>query len=189
MIASHTRLGARAGLIKAGVAFVAIAATAAQPVMAQTTPCVTSVELRAGGRFLLPLLIEAADSRCRDTLGDKAYLSTHAGALAQRYAAQSGDDAAVTALVGKIDSKHEMKGLNLAELKAFAVAMVGKGMSTDLKPAACRKIDKVMAVLDPLPADNMISLLEIFIREVSEGNARKAAQRGAPLPKLSLCPE
>ena len=169
-------------------ASLALAAVVVQPALAAPTQCITATEFHAGARFIMPILIDAVAKRCSPTLGDKSYLSTTGSNLVQRYAAQTGDEIAVSSLVGKIDEKHDMKGLDAADLKAFASVAVAKGLGDELKPETCPTIDKVLALLDPMPADNTIGLVEVILRQVDADDAKKAARLGRPAKHL-LCPE
>ena len=100
----------------------------------------------------------------------------------------AGDDSTITALVAKLDPKGDMKGLDAAALKGFVTVAVAKGMGSDLKPDICQTIDKVLTLLDPLPAENTIGLVEVILRQVDGDNAKKAARTGKPA-KRTLCPE
>ena len=166
----------------------ALMAITAQPVLAAPMQCVTGAEFHAGARFVMPILIDGAAKRCKPTLGDGSYLATKGAGLAQRFASKGGDDGAITALVAKIDPKGDMKGLDAADLKGFVTIAVAKGMADDLKPDACKTIDQVLALLDPLPAENAISLVEVILRQVDADNAKKAAKAGKPAKRI-LCAE
>ena len=175
-------------MIRQLIAALALSAMVAQPALAQSAPCVTSSELHAGVRFVMPILIGAVAKRCGPTLGSQSYLASHGAALAQRYVAQPGDDEVIASLAAKLDDKAIFAKLNADERKAFVIALVGKGVGDDLKPKTCPKIDQVLALLDPMPADNTIGLLEVLLRTMSDDSARKAAQQGKLTPKLSFCP-
>jgi hypothetical protein len=165
----------------------ALAAVVVQPALAAPMQCATGAEFHAGARFVMPILIDGATKKCQPLLGSGSYLATKGPALAQRYAALPGDDSTITALVGKLDPKGDMKGLDAAALKGFATVAVAKGMGDDLKPSICPTIDKVLALLDPLPAENTIGLIEVILRQVDDDNVKKAERAGKP-PKRILCP-
>lgn len=166
----------------------ALVAVTVQPALAAPAQCVTAAEFRAGARFVMPILIEGAAKKCQPTLGNGSYLATKGPALEQRFAAQAGDDGVITALVAKLAPKGEMKGLDAGALKAFATVAVAKGMGDDLKPEICPTIDKVLALLDPMPAENTIGLVEVILRQVDADKAKKAAKTGGPAKRV-LCPE
>ena len=166
----------------------ALAAVTVQPAWAAPNRCFTAAEFHAGARFVMPILIDGAAKKCQPTLGNGSYLATRGPALAQRFASLAGDDGVITALVGKLDPKGDMKGLDAAALKAFATVAVAKGMGDDLKPDICPTIDKVLALLDPMPAQNTIGLVEVILRRVDADNAKKAARTGGPAKRF-LCPE
>ena len=168
-------------------ASLALAAIVAQPALAAPMQCATSAEFHAGARFVMPILIEGASKKCQPTLGNGSYLVAKGPTLSQRFAALPGDDSTITTLVGKLDTKGDLKGLDAAALKAFATVAVSKGMGDDLKPSICPTIDKVLALLDPMPAENTIGVVEVILRQVDEDNAKKAAKTGKPAKRI-LCP-
>ncbi len=169
-------------------ASLALAAIVVQPALAAPMQCATSAEFHAGARFVMPILIDGASRKCQPALGNGSYLATKGPALSQRFAAMPGDDSSITALVGKLDPKGDLKGLDTAALKAFATVAVSKGMGDDLKPSICPTIDKVLALLDPMPAENTISLVEVILRKVDDDNVSKAAKTGKPAKRI-LCQE
>lgn len=175
-------------MIKQIAATLALAAITAQPALAAgPSQCLTGAEFHAGVRFVMPILVDGVTKKCVPTLGTGSYLATRGGVLAQRYAAQPGDDAAVTALVAKLDDSGDLKGLDANGLKAFATIAVSKGMGKDITPDTCRTIDQVLVQLDPLPAANTIGLVEVILRKVDDDDARKAAKAGRPAKRI-LCP-
>ena len=175
-------------MMSRNAASLALAAMMVQPGLAAPMQCVTDAEFHAGAHFVMPILIDGAAKKCQPTLGNGSYLATKSPALAQRFAAMAGDDSTITALVAKLDPKGDMKGLDAAALKGFVTVAVAKGMGSDLKPDICQTIDKVLTLLDPLPAENTIGLVEVILRQVDGDNAKKAARTGKPA-KRTLCPE
>ena len=175
-------------MIKTLAASLALTAITVQPVLAAPTQCVTGAEFHAGVRFVMPILIVGVAKKCQPKLGNASYLATRGTALAQRYTAQAGDDSAVTGLVAKLDTKGDMKGLDAGALKGFVTVAVAKGLGDDLKPDTCPTIDKALALLDPLPAENTIGLVEVILRQIDADNAKKAARTGKPTKRV-LCPE
>ena len=175
-------------MIKQLAASLALSAITIQPALAAPAQCATSAEFHAGVRFVMPVLIDGVTKKCQPTLGAGSYLVTKGPALSQRFAAQAGDESAVTGLVAKLDSKGDLKGLDAAGIKAFATIAVSKGMGDMLKPDTCTTIDKVLTQLDPLPAENTISLVEVIVRQVDADDAKKAAKAGKPAKRV-LCPE
>lgn len=167
-------------------ASLALAAIVVQPAMAAPMQCATGAEFHAGARFVMPILIAGAAKKCRPTLGSASYLLAKGPALSQRFAAMPGDDSTITALVVKLDPKGDMKGLDADALKAFATIAVAKGMGDDLKPSICPTIDKVLALLDPMPAENTIGLVEVILRQVDDDNVKKAEKTGKPAKRI-LC--
>ena len=167
---------------------IALTSTIAQPVLAQSAQCINSSELRAGMRFAMPTVIGAVSKQCKPLLPANAYLITKGQALSQRYAAIDGDDALLSTLIAKVDRKGDFKGLDISMLKPLFVGVIGKELATDIKPNSCPLINKVLEQLDPLPAENMINLIEVVMREYDADAARKAAKNGHPDHKAVMCP-
>ena len=169
------------------VATLALSAMTIQPVMAAPAKCVGSSDLRAAAHFLVPIAVNVVSTKCLPMLGGTSYLATKGPELAKRYEALPGEDSVVTTLVEKFDSKGDMKGMTAEEVLVFIKVGFSKLLGKDLKPEMCRKIDKVLTIFDPLPAENTAALLEFIIREVEAGDARKAMRTGKPFV-AKMCP-
>lgn len=168
-------------------ATLALAAMTIQPVMAAPATCLRSSDFRAAAHFLVPIAVNVLSTKCMPMLGNTSYLATKGSELAKRYEALPGDDSVVASLVEKFDSKGELKDMTVDELRVFIKVGFAKELSKELKPELCRKIDKVLAIVDPLPAENTAALLEFIIREVEASDAKKAMRSGKPF-EAKLCP-
>lgn len=173
------------------------AAMTVQPALAQSVAndCLTSADAQAGIRAMFPLLIEGASDGCQQFLPADAYLTTSAKALAGRYTPGPEDDARLQTIVQHYDKKGELKGLSVKSLKAVFGDKLKEEMTKDLNPQICSTVNKAMALLDPLPADNMIGLIELIAREIDLSDARKEARikktragAGNAELKTDLCP-
>lgn len=172
------------------MACLAAAAMSVQPALAQTTDCISMDEMGAGARFLMPVLVQGVASKCVPVLGPGSYLATTSEVLTQRFAPLDGDDAKLAALIEKVDKDGAMKGLDIPTIKAVSRVKIPEAVIRDLKPNSCPTIDKILALLDPLPSENMISIVTLIAREVETDNKRKAAlkDKGAPAQKTQFCP-
>ncbi len=168
-------------------AAVALAAMTSQPVLAAPANCVTGPEVRVAARFLMPILINGVSAKCAASLGNASYLVSKGPELVKRYEALPGDDSQVPAIVAKIDSKGELSGMSTDELRVFIKVGLIKAMGKDLTPEVCGKVDKVLAILDPLPAENTVALVEFAFREVEAGDAKKARRAGRSF-ESKVCP-
>jgi len=174
-------------MIKQLAGSLTLAAMTIQPALAAPAGCLTSAELRAGARFVLPILIDGVIKKCTPTLASGSYLAIKGAELSKRYAALPGDDSVVATLVAKMDTKGELADLDPAALRAFATVAVTKGMAKDLKPEICPTIDKALELIDPLPAENTVGLFELVMRQVDADKAKAAVRAGQPVKQL-LCP-
>lgn len=184
-------------ILKFGLAIAGATAMTIQPALAQSAAndCMTSAEAQAGIRALFPILIEGTADGCQQFLPADAYLTASAKALAGRYAPDPDDDARLQSIVQHFDKKGELKGLSVNSLKSVFGDKLKEEMTKDLNPQLCSTISKAMALLDPLPAENMIGLIELIAREIDLSDARKEARikksrtgSGSAELKTDLCP-
>lgn len=174
-------------MMKKLAAAAALSAMTIQPVLAAPANCVTSAEVRVAARFLMPILINGVSAKCAPSLGSTSYLVSKGPDLVKRYQALPGDDSQVPAIVTKVDSKGELTGMSADELRVFIKVGLLKAMGKDLTPEICGKVDKVLGILDPLPAENTVALLEFVFREVEAGDAKKALRAGRSF-QSKICP-
>jgi len=168
------------GVIKQLAASLALVAMTAQPVMAEPAKCLAGPEMRLAARFLMPILIDGVSAKCAPSLGATAYLVSKGPDLAKRYAALPGDDSAIPPIVARLDTKGDLSGMSPDELRVFIKVGLLKAIGKDLTPETCGKVDKVLAILDPLPAENTVALIEFILRQVEAGDAKKAKRLGKP---------
>ena len=174
-------------MMKKIAACAALAAMTVQPVLAEPAACISSADMRAAAHLMMPILITGVSTKCGPSLPADSYLATKAPDLAKRYEALPGDDSVATRLVKRFDDKGELDGMTPDELRVFLKVGLAKEMGKDLTPETCRKVDKVLAILDPMPAENTVALLELVVRQMEAGDAKKAKRAGRPFePKI--CP-
>jgi len=174
-------------MMKKVAATLALAAMTIQPVLAAPAKCIGTAEIQAAAHFLVPIAVNVVSTKCVPMLTTTSYLATKGPDLVKRYEALPADDSAVPPLVEKFDTKGDLKGMTADELRVFVKVGMAKELGKDLKPELCRKIDKVLALLDPLPAENTAALLEFVVREFEADEARKALRNGKPFV-AKLCP-
>jgi hypothetical protein len=144
-------------------------------------PCVSKAEIRAGLAYMIPTLVRGLKAKCEPVLGATSYMSQHGDDLVGRFqSAPSQNEDAVMSLLTKM-SGPKPEGIDKAAfMEAFSSGIAAK-MGPGIKPAACPKIDAAFAELDPLPAENMIGLIEIIATEALLG-------RNAKPMMPTLCP-
>ncbi len=147
-------------------------------------PCVTTTEIRAGLAYMIPTLVRGLKTKCAAVLGATSYMNQHGDDLLGRFqSAPSQNTDAVMSLLAKVSGPKPDAAMDkTAMIEAFSSGIVEK-MQTAIKPAACPKIDAAFAQLDPLPAENMIGLLEIIATEALTGrNAKPMMPTICPAP-------
>jgi hypothetical protein len=164
----------------------ALIALTVQPLAAQSA-CVTPAEMRAGLVFIMPTLIEGVKAKCKSSLPDTAYLMSSGTELPTRYGkGEVQDTAALTALLKKVDNEGKMEGLPLEALTPMIAAMATSAVTKDIKSETCPMIDKVFALLDPMPRENMYALIELFVGTMAKSDAKKRVAKGKPAG-FTLC--
>jgi hypothetical protein len=175
-------------VMKSATQFIAaliLSAITAQPAFAAA--CVSQGEVRAGLRFLAPTMIKAVRTKCMPTLGPDAYLTTKGEALISRYQApDSPPSPELSSLFKKIFGSDAESTLPDGFVSAVAVGALVEGVQKDLKPTICPDIDQALALIDPLPADNMVGLLELIVTRMAQDDAKKTEKSGRA-PKFTLC--
>ena len=159
-----------------------------QVAMAATEPpCLTANEFTALATYALPGAIDGTARTCAPALPADAYLRTHGSELSARYAAgrdqawpqakaaflkmSSASDADTAKLLGTLpdDSLRQMADAALTGIAA-----------SKIKPGSCHTIDRMIALLAPLPAANTAELIGVLA-----GLGSKTGE--ARIGKFSLC--
>lgn len=158
--------------------------------IAQTAKqCLTPKEAQGLISFVLPDVIAGVASKCAPSLSPKSYLSTNGAELAARYrvAAAPNWPAAKQAMRKIIElDKDMMAALPDEALKGFFGAGVSTAIVKDIEPPQCSDIDRVLQVIDPLPAESMTALAGILL-EFSARPKAQALQKKSNMP-FTICP-
>ena len=131
---------------------------------ARVAPCMTRPEVEGMVAYVLPAVLDSTIAKCRPELPASAYLIARAPRLSSDLAA--GRESAwpmARQAFGKFggggkDSRMmaQMPDELLRPLISFALE---SELSPSIKPENCKDIDRVAAVLEPLPAANVVSLI------------------------------
>jgi hypothetical protein len=155
----------------AAAAWLALSAASAHAVAdtAQKKPCLTPVEAQALITTLTPPMVRGFAGACSDALPAGAYLRINADGLARRYEATAvaSKPAAASAL-----SKISGEKITPETFDAFANMLVGELVSKGVKPDVCTKVDRVAALLDPLPPANLSGFLVTILEFTSEDSKK-----------------
>ncbi|URW76621.1 hypothetical protein M9980_05260 [Sphingomonas donggukensis] len=154
-----------------------LAATAAQ-----AAQCVPQREAEALVLNLGSTLVGSTAATCSPTLPANAYLRRSVAPLTAKFAATS--DAAwplAREALRKIAGPDVSPMLDSELARPMVTAMVAPMLAQQINAQDCPAIDRVLALLDPLPARNTAALI-VTIVEIA-GRNRKAAR-----PPFTLCP-
>jgi hypothetical protein len=165
--------------------FVLLAMLPAQSALAAAEkPCITRAELHAGITYFLPTVVDGLRDKCATSLPSTSYFATRGKAMVDGYKALSKTDSPeLMSLMAKMGlppgNAPAAMGKPIAEIASI---MVNAMLQEKVKPDICPTVDQAFALLDPLPAANMVGLIELFVDVMSADDAKKKAA------KPFLCP-
>ncbi len=164
-------------MIKRAFRFAMIATLAFTPAITAAQDCMTPAEARAIVKVAMPDVIKGVADKCRASLEGSSFLVQSSDDMINRYrAATDGAWGLAKASLGKLakDQAALLESLPDEALKplvgTFIAAEIGKG----IKPEQCGGIDRAMAALAPLPAENMADLLVSIVELSGGGKAGRA---------------
>ena len=161
------------------VALSFLAAPAAQAAQAATPACITPLEMRTGIAFIVPTMLKGLRTKCAEALPRNAYLTQNGEALGNRF--KSGEftnDAALQSLIAKILPDAELpEAARTSAAMLFSETMASQ-VQKDIKPDTCPTIDKTLALLDPLPAANVIGIFQLIGTQMIQSELRKQKAKG-----------
>ncbi|MFM2100039.1 MAG: hypothetical protein RLZZ366_1578 [Pseudomonadota bacterium] len=152
---------------------------------AVSSTCLTRAEATGLMTYALPTAISAVVAQCSATLPSTSGLVQSGAVIAARYQ----PDASRSWPAAR-DAMDKLSGIKMAEMlgepaaRKFVQATLGAGMRQKIKPADCPKIDRLMDVLQPLPATNMAALF-VTLMEFSAEKDDKAPIRICPMLALN----
>lgn len=147
---------------------------------ASQAKCLSRAELRTGIAYVMPALMKGVVGKCAPTLSADSYLAKGGEALVSRYAGQSqGRAEDVQALFAKFGPQAGLNGADGESTAKLIESLVTVGVQSALKPESCADISAAMALLDPLPAANMNSLIELALVKIDEDSAKKRLNASA----------
>lgn len=170
------------------LALVTIGATpllSAQPLSAQ--PLSAQVDLSERevvqiARFALPNAFQAVQQRCRQNLAADAYIYAEGGALHSRLVAASRGswpEARDIALDMLTRENPEMAGIfnqmPSKTLRPFAEELIASALASEVEPRNCGQINRVLELLDPLPAENLTDLIGLIAVEAQKQEAQEGS--------------
>jgi hypothetical protein len=155
----------------------ALIALCVQPLAAQSA-CITKDEMRAGLTLMMPTVIETVQVKCKPSLPETAYLIAHGSDLLTRYGkGDVQDTAALTSLLKKVDLVDTSSALPVEAITPLLSAIASDVITKEIKSETCPMIDKVFALLDPMPRENMFGLIELFVSTVAKPDPKKRGRK------------
>jgi hypothetical protein len=159
-----------------------IVAFPAQAVTPQTKPvtCLTKPELRAGLAFAMQEMMVTVGSKCSPLLPESSYLRTKGSQLVARYAdTASNSNEILNGLVKRLGPDLKIADGDPIAMKGLASTMIATGLGKFLTDKNCLDVDKTLSLLDPLPPENMIGLIEFAIQKVDASERAKGKPASA----------
>ena len=152
-------------------AFAAIAALLGQTATL-TLPCVPLEKAEAVVTTMAPELLRATAGVCAPNLPDGAYLRRPIERLTEKYvgAGDAAWPAARAALAGLLP--RDARTILDSELaRPLLAGLVAPLLTKQIKPRDCADIDRLLALLDPLPARNTAALIVTIVELSRRGRA------------------
>lgn len=178
-----------------GSALALCSLTSAQALQAQNV-CVAPEDAADAVVYMMPLAYEAAKVTCESELGDESFLFSSAGeAFAEKFRGQqdarwAGTIRLFRVFINKEQDENDAMGemiVNLPDdaLRPFVDGIMQPIISQEIKPESCAKIDRVVELMSPLPAENVGGLIAFILPEVDVKDppicGSKAAEISPPL--------
>jgi hypothetical protein len=156
----------------AAALFQAQAAQAAQA-------CITEAEITGMMAFALPSALQGVSNTCRPHLSADGFFATGGNAMIQRYAA--GKNAAwptAKAAFMKFGAAEDpsiaktLGNLPDAALQPFVEATMAEMIGSKVNPADCANVERLTALLEPLPPENTAGLFGVIMALVGKNGAK-----------------
>lgn len=166
-----------------------IVACPAQAVTPETKPvtCLTEPELRAGLAFMMQEMMVTVGSKCSPLLPESSYLRTKGTQLVARYSEEASNSTEIlNQLVKRLGPDLKIADGDPIAMKGLASTMIANGLGKFLTDKNCLDVDKTLGLLDPLPPENMIGLIEFAIQRVDASNKTKTRGKVTSLGKRPI---
>lgn len=126
--------------------------------------CLSTGEAEGLMTFALPSAIRALKSRCESTLPATSAL-IEAGAVTAAKLQPEADKAepVARAAFDKVAGLPLSASLGAGGVRKMIEASVAAGIAQKIKPAECAKVDRLIDILNPLPARNMAQLVLLLM--------------------------
>lgn len=154
-----------------------------------TPPCLTPAEFTALSSYALPSVIRGTSQRCASVLPGDAFLAREGERLADRYAQRKAANWPVAKAAflklggteGAGDAAEMFRTLPDSTLQPLVDGLIEGMINQKLPSERCAAVDRLIALLSPLPAENTAELIGL-----AAGFGAKSGQ--AKVGQFSICP-
>lgn len=158
-----------------------LACAVAQPALAQSRPQLSEAEVNAVALYAMPHAFRALQTRCVPQLPADAYIRTRGDDMGTRLdrASRGRFPAARAALTRLVTSENPQMATLLAQLPAdnvepLARELIAGKVQSEVNLSDCAKYNRVLELLDPLPPENLASLMGVLVVEAQASSTRSA---------------
>ncbi|ASK87547.1 hypothetical protein [Sphingorhabdus sp. SMR4y] len=146
---------------------------------AETKACVSAEQANAIFTYILPVVFDAAGSKCSPHLDQNVPLMQQESESYQKYSIAS-EQAWPTAKHGiRIMFGEKMpESMDVEAMRPFLDGLVTAMVSDGIKPKSCAIISEAYTLLEPLPAANFGGLIGLFMKLGAEGDKK---------PPINIC--
>ncbi|CAO1653031.1 hypothetical protein [Parasphingorhabdus sp. NYA22] len=146
---------------------------------AETKACVSSEQANAIFTYILPVVFDAAGSKCSPYLDKNVALMQQESESYQKYVIAS-EQAWPTASNGiRIIFGDKMpESMDIEAVRPFIDGLVTAMVSDGIKPKSCSIISEAYTLLEPLPAANFGGLIGLLMKVGAEGDKN---------PPINIC--
>lgn len=145
-------------------------------------PCVTAAEGEGLALYVMPDVVRSASQSCRAYLPATALLANPAPLIVKFRAESEAAWPAARAAFAKIAGDEVAPFLDGDMAKPMLSAMMGPMVASEIKPKDCPAINRMIELLQPLPARNTAALFITIAQLAVTGDGKPANA------KLPLCP-
>lgn len=167
----------------------ALVALVSEPVHAQSSVCLTQHEVHEAARWIVPALVDATATRCLPFLPEHSYLSDNANVLTGRIASLPGNVDTLYSFLLKMTHGQGTEKIERSFFIRTQVNGVSELIAKRIKKNSCPFVNRALELLDPLPAENVIGLVEELLVESIDDQARRNRESGKSRSNRTfMCP-
>lgn len=161
----------------------AASAAGAQPVLSITLPCIAQPDAENVVQALLPELIENVGQLCATRLPATSLVRQTTGPFITKYRAEA-DTAWGRAQPGlaRLAGPDLQQLLGTAMARPLLASLITPALTRNVQPTDCPSIDRIVTLLEPLPARNTAPLFVSILQLVDTRRTTKPSR-----PTLRIC--